>query len=188
MIAPCDRASDISLMKLKHYDHDGRARFITFSTHHRLPLLTNKRYREIVIDAIRRAREAHKFRLLGYVIMPEHVHLVIVPGLEAHVGEIVGEIKMRSASAILELIKASGQRVSPRLTVFRNGIEKSVLWQRRCYDRNCRSDEEVWEKLNYCHNNPVKRGLVSGPEKWVWSSFRWYQGDPAAVLEMDVSG
>ena len=174
-------------MKLRHYDHDGRARFITFCTHHRLPLLTNNRFREIIIDAIRRTREEKKFRLLGYVIMPEHVHLVIVPGLDSEVGDIVGEIKVRSATAILDLMRAGRSSTLQRLTVIRDGIEKLAFWQRRCYDRNCRSDEEVWEEVNYCHNNPVKRGLVSAPERWIWSSCQWYHGKPDAVLGMDVS-
>jgi len=175
-------------MKLKHYDHDGRARFITFCTHRRLPLLTNNKYREIIITAIRRAREEKGFRLLGYVIMPEHGHLVMVPRLDSEVGDIIGEIKMQSATAILDLIKGGRQSASQSLTVFRNGIKKSVFWQRRCYDHNCRSDKEVWETVSYCHNNPVKRGLVSSPEKWIWSSFRWYEGDSGVALEMDVSG
>ena len=66
-------------------------------------------------------------------------------------------------------------------------ISNFVFWQRRCYDHNCRSTESVWKKVNYCHNNPVKRGLVSEPDNWIWSSYRYYAGYKQVVLEMDIA-
>jgi len=175
-------------MKLKHFDHDGRARFITFCTHRKLPLLTNNVFRKAVIDVIDKVRTETGFKLLGYVIMPDHVHLVIVPEIETEAGQIIGEIKMRSAMAIHDLITARGKEPDDKFMVRRNGKIKFVFWQRRCYDHNCRSDHAVRRAIEYCHNNPVRKGLVSGPERWVWSSYNWYQGDPDAVLEIDVSG
>lgn len=175
-------------MKLKHYDHDGRARFITFCTHRKLPLLTNNIYRRIVTRSIDEVRTESGFKLLGYVIMPEHVHLVMVPRIDTRAGDIIGELKMRSSMAIYNLMKKGKGDVRNRLMVRRSGKEKFALWQRRCDDHNCRSDEAVWKAVEYCHNNPAKRGLVDGPERWIWSSYKWYQGDSSAVLEIDVSG
>jgi putative transposase len=60
-----------------------------------------------------------------------------------------------------------------------------AVWQRRCYDHNCRTPEIVVEKLKYCHDNPVKRGLVNHPEDWPWSSYNWYQGRRDGIFEID---
>ncbi|HDS01309.1 MAG TPA: hypothetical protein ENO22_10360 [candidate division Zixibacteria bacterium] len=173
-------------MKLHHYDHDGRARFVTFCTHKKLQLLTNNCFRKKVTESIDWARHEFGLKLLGYVIMPEHIHMVIVPKEESRLGQIIGELKRLSAKKILAEIK--NDSLLGKLSVERDGVKRLAFWQRRCYDHNCRSDEFVWQKVNYCHYNPVKRGLVRSPEKWEWSSYRWYYGYPNALLEMDVAG
>ncbi len=174
-------------MKLRHYDGDGRARFITFGTAKKIPLLTNTLYRMAVINAIDSVRNRFRYKLLGYVIMPDHVHLVIIPAEDSGVGRIVGEIKRAAAKDIIAMMRTQQSPVLKKLGIFRNGRHKHALWQRRCYDHNCRTTEIVWEKLQYCHNNPVKRGLVSSPASWKWSSYGWYAGQPGSVLEIDTA-
>ena len=174
-------------MKLKHYDNDGRARFVTFCIHRSIAILTNDPFRRIVVDAIDKSRAVHGFALLAYVVMPEHVHLVLRPPEVMKLGTVVGEIKRIAVKEILiHLSNADGQAVD-RLTVSRNSVERRVLWQRRCYDHNCRNEKSVWEKVSYCHQNPVKRGLVKKAEDWEWSSCRWYEGDRDVPLQMDLA-
>jgi hypothetical protein len=60
-----------------------------------------------------------------------------------------------------------------------------VFWQKRCYDHNCRSSDVVKEKIIYCHNNPVKKGMVREPGEYRWSSYNWYQGKSDVPLAMD---
>jgi putative transposase len=172
-------------MQLKHFDHDGRARFVTFSTHQRLPILSNDLFRQTVVESIDKVRKASGFRLLAYVIMPEHVHLVLIPRIDLSLGQIIGEIKRISARKIHAAIKARKSALLARLTVTRNGRQRFALWERRCYDHNCRTDESIWEKVMYCHSNPVKRGLANDPTDWLWSSYRWYAGVVDSVLEID---
>jgi len=64
-------------------------------------------------------------------------------------------------------------------------VEKYALWQRRCYDHNCRTPETVVEKINYCHYNPVVRGLVNSPGEWIWSGYNWYQVNRNVPIKMD---
>ena len=63
---------------------------------------------------------------------------------------------------------------------------KPQLWQRRCYDRNCRTPESTREKIEYCHANPVRKGLVSHPWQWQWSSYNWYEGRNDVPIQMDA--
>lgn len=165
-------------MDLRHYDHDGRARFLTFCTHERRPIVSNARFRDIVVDCILESRSEFGFRLLAFVVMPEHVHLVIVPREDAEAGRIVGEIKSRSARRIHELLRGSPLEI--QLMVDRNGVRRFALWQRRCFDHNCRTPEKVCEKVRYCIWNPVARGLVGRPEDWPWSSAGWDVNSEAA--------
>jgi len=163
----------IEMTRLRHYDNLGTARFVTFSCYRRMPALGDPIACEIVIQQIDSARRKHGFKLWGYVLMPEHVHLVIYPPDDMKLGLVIGEIKSKSARAFFAATRSS------------NTNEKRVFWQRRCYDHNCRTPETMIEKIKYCHKNPVVRGLVSSPSEWEWSSFNWYNGRRDVPLEMD---
>jgi putative transposase len=60
------------------------------------------------------------------------------------------------------------------------------VWQRTGYDINIWSAKKRDEKLNYMHNNSVKRGLVKQPGDWLWSSWRFYFLNDASLLAMDT--
>ncbi len=170
-------------MHLKHYDHDCRARFITFCTHKKLQILSNNIFRNLLLDAIRNARVKHGFQLIGYVIMPEHVHLVLIPKTTTKIGSMIGEIKRISATEILAMIKDPA--LLARLTVNRNRSGNLSCWQRRCFDHNCRTEKAMWQTIDYCHYNPIKRKLVKKAEDWIWSSDRWYKGMDRIMIDMD---
>ena len=176
------------MTKLRHYDNFGTARFITFSCFRRQPNLINDFAKELFIAELYKARVKYKLGIIGYVIMPEHVHLVVVPPEDGELGPAIGEMKRQSALLIHDLLQRQASPLLSRLSVVRNGVPKFALWKRRCFDHNCRSEREVWEKVNYCHNNPVKRGLVRQPERWRWSSYQYYAGSSDTLLEIDAAG
>jgi putative transposase len=173
-------------MGLKHYDYGGQARFVTFCTHNQLSLLNNERFFDVIIEAIKTTKELLPFNIFGYVLMPEHVHVVLRSDNNNRAGHIVGEIKRLSSKRIHKMVEMDFPEMMGRLTVIRNRVERFALWQRRCYDYNCRSEEILWEKVNYCHNNPVRRGLVRSPCEWKWSSYGWYNGESKVLLVMDA--
>jgi len=161
------------MTQLHHYDNTGTARFITFSCFRRLPYLNHPEAKNILVEEIDRARNKHHLKLLAYVLMPEHVHLVLVPPEGTRIGYVIGEVKSRAAKrffAASDLTRAATNR---------------VFWEKRCYDHNCRTVDAVREKINYCHKNPVTRGLVSDPSEWMWSSFNWHEGQRDVPLRMD---
>jgi putative transposase len=158
--------------KLRHYDNLGTARFVTFSCFRRGKYLLEPGAPELLSTHLDLARSKHRFLLLGYVIMPEHVHLVLIPPVDMKLGLVMREIKSKMAREYFA--KARGEITGQR-----------VFWQKRCYDHNCRSVESVREKIDYCHNNPVKRGLVREPGRYKWSSYNWCQGDKNVPLRMD---
>ena len=159
--------------RLKHYDNTGTARFITFNCYRNEPSLVDDNAKAILARFIDQTRQKYGLRLLGYVFMPEHVHLVIHPVDGTPVGKVIREIKSLSAREWFRLNEPPAQDVT------------RVFWQKRCYDHNCRTAEVVREKIDYCHANPVRRGLVDEPAEWKWSSYNWYLGGRDVPLQID---
>jgi putative transposase len=160
-----------SLMRLQQ---SGDLHFITFSCRHRSPLLEPAACKQVFIDALEATRVRSGIDVYGYVVMPEHVHLL------------VSEPEGPPLSLVLQGLK---QGVSWRIG---KGKATGSLWETRYYDFNVYSDTKLKEKLRYIHRNPVHRGLVSDPCEWPWSSFRQYlTGEPGVVklvLRPDDSG
>lgn len=159
--------------KLKHYDSENTVRFITFSCYRRQPNLNDDLVKNLLIEQIKLSRMNNGFKLLGYVIMPEHVHLVIYPKTETKIGMLIGTIKKRMSKRYFGEKKVKSKNF------------KYVFWEKRCYDHNCRKIETVREKIRYCHRNPMTRGLVEYPGDWNWSSFNWYRGKRDVPITID---
>jgi len=170
---------------LRHYENLGMARFVTFSCYHRRQLLVDSRDIHLFLSLLGRVCRRDSVNILAYVVMPEHVHLVLLPPDELPVGKLVGEVKSRSARAILSAWMSREKVVPSDLACVRQGREQFRFWQYRCYDHNCRSPRSTIEKTNYCHNNPVKRGLAAHAADWPWSSYRWYHDLDGIELEID---
>lgn len=156
-------------------------RFITFSCYRRMQLLGNGAIRDLFVTHLAAARERCGFTLQAYVIMPEHVHLMLCPPQSTPVGEILRCIKQPVAQRVLSRWRELNAPVLPRITDARGDVR---FWQRGGgYDRNI-CDEYV-EKVHYMHMNPVVRGLAQAPTDWKWSSARWYDGIRDGPLSID---
>lgn len=156
----------------KVYDREGDAHFLTFSCFRRLPLLSRDRTCQWMVDAIDLSRRKNPFDLWAWVIMPEHVHLVLLPHADVRIASILTTMKQSvSRRAINWLQMESPEYLASLRDLQPNGTQSYRFWQRGGgYDRNLRSVRDVHEKILYVHRNPVIRGLVSSTEKWKWSS------------------
>ena len=163
----------------------GHLHFITFSCYRRLPLLKTARARDIVVAELARVRTEMGFRLVGYVVMPEHVHLLINEPPGETPSAVLHRLKLRVAKHLRGRIrrKPSGQM---ELSFAACKAQPRSFWQARFYDFNVYSRGKRKEKLNYMHANPVKRGLVSHPKDWPWSSWEYYWGKGTPMIRMDV--
>lgn len=132
-----------------------------------MPILAADTLRQMIADCIDRTRNECGLHLLGYVIMPDHVHLVVIPPVELELGRIIGDLKRQSARQVLDWLRAEESPLLEQFRVVRNGRLRYALWQRRCFDHNCRNADAVKSRIEYCHNNPVTRGLVQQPEDWI---------------------
>jgi putative transposase len=137
-------------------------------------------------------RQEWHFLLIGWVLMPEHFHLLIKPEPADATPLILRALKDESARRILQTLRQNLQHPWCRKMLASLRLPPTVheqshyrLWQRRFYPFNIFSQEKIQEKLNYLHNNLVKRGVVSPPGDWPWSSWRFYYLQDASILRMD---
>ena len=146
--------------RLKRFQRTDDFHFLTFSCHDRLPYLGAAQACTVFERSLEAVRRRYVFFVFGYVVMPEHVHLL------------VSEPRRGMLGRAIQALKTS---VSKQCT-------QRPFWLKRYYDFNVHSEEKRIEKLRYIHRNPVTRGLVSKPEDWKWSSFRHYlTGEPGTV-------
>ena len=151
---------------LHRYQQAKDLHFITFSCYRRQPKLTAPATRAVFELALEQARLAYGFGVIGYVVMPEHIHLL------------VGEPEAAPLATALQALK---QSVSRRLAL----RQREPFWQARYYDFNVWTERKRIEKLRYLHRNPVTRGLVAKPEDWPWSSYRHYLTGIEGAVEIE---
>jgi putative transposase len=152
---------------LKRYQTTRDLHFITFSCYHRQPLLSPPEARRAFEESLERVRNWYGFYVTGYVVMPEHVHLLI------------SEPERKTLAIAIQMLK---QLVTKQL---RSANPGQAFWQRRYYDFNVSSERKRVEKLRYIHRNPVSRGLVERPEDWPSSSFRHYLLGKEGTVEIE---
>ena len=173
---------------LPKFDDNSYAHFITTNTYNNYTYFKDEELCQILIEELEFYSRKYGFALIGYVIMPDHLHLLVwwdkeeKPNLS--ISEIMRGIKGATARRIIDLRQGKGLEQmlqSTRRSAHSKSHRKSHrqnlkyrLWQPGFYDFNIYSEEKFLEKLNYIHSNPVKAGLVSSPECYKWSSWRLY--------------
>ncbi|WP_353063677.1 transposase [Tunturibacter psychrotolerans] len=150
---------------LERRQNTGQLHFITFSCHHRLPYLQNPDPKHILEQVIERTRSAHNLIIYAYVLMPEHVHLLL------------SEPEDRILSSTIRVLKGQSSKLLKG--------SRDHFWQPRYYDFNVFTTAKFVEKVRYIHRNPVSRGLATKPEDYPWSSFTHYAANTPTPIKID---
>jgi putative transposase len=169
---------------LKRYYGREHLHFLTFSCYRRRPLLGTIRARDVFVQELSKVRSEMEFQLIGYVVMPEHVHLLVSEPKKGTPSNALQKLKQRVSRKMHRRSKSS----LPAQMGFDDGEGNTMpFWQRRFYDFNVYSEGKKKEKLHYMHANPVIRGLVKHPKEWPWSSWSFYAKNETGLIGMDVS-
>jgi putative transposase len=166
----------------------GHAHFLTYSCCKRWPLLSKDRSRGWVIDAIARMRRSHNVAIWAYVIMPEHVHLLILPrDRHYQMRRILAALKAPVSRVAKEFLQQVGDTVWLRRLTARHGTRETFrFWQPGGgYDGNIWRTKTIEQVIDYIHANPVRRGLAERPTDWYWSSARAHAGFQDVPLAID---
>jgi putative transposase len=167
---------------VRHFHEAGHLHELTFSCYRRMPLLTNDTWREKLARCLEAAGEETAMELVGFVFMPEHVHLLVSPTVaNPSIGRYLARVKQPFSAQLKGVLAQRDSRLLARLTVReRSGKTCFRFWQEGPgLDRNLFSPEAISSSLEYIHNNPVTRGLCRRALDWKWSSARYYLDHPA---------
>ena len=174
---------------LHRYYGAGYLHFITTSCYQRRPLLATPQSRDLFLEVMEQARKRHQFVVVGYVVMPEHFHLLFSEPQRGNPSLVLAALKQTFARRLLQNLRG---RINPQdSALWTTPLAEGHVWQRRVYDFVVFTDKKRIEKLRYMHRNPVVRGLVFDPQQWRWSSVRHYAYDepgPVLVNELQKTG
>jgi putative transposase len=162
---------------LTRFHHSGQSHFVTFCCYHRHRLFTTDASCRVFESALERVRRSYRLYVYGYVVMPEHVHLLLSEPQRDTLADALKSLKQgvsRRLIGSLPLKPKTGLSGAPE-----------HFWQKRYYDFNIRNYAQFVEKLRYIHRNPVKQGLCDRPEDWHWSSFRHYATGAEGRVEIE---
>lgn len=166
----------------KNYYIDNAVHHITGTVHQWQPILLFSPIIDIIMDELIRKTNRWDAKIWGYVIMPEHFHLMIQSEYGENVRRFLHGFRRYTSGRIKVVIEESNEdfdrfckinNLQPNLFYGRAG-EKSVFrfWKAKPRVFPLTKENEIKRKLDYIHNNPVRRGLVKSPDEWRYSSFR----------------
>jgi len=172
----------------RRYNDPGHAHALTFSCFQRQPFFMPDRVRHWLMEGVELARERHQLDLWAFVIMPEHVHLLIYPrGDDYDISRILSTIKPPVSRRAIDFVEREAPGFLSRMTDLQpNGKTAHRFWQRGGgYDRHLWSPRHIWETIAYVHANPVRRGLCNLDTDWPWSSARAYAESCPTPMPID---
>jgi putative transposase len=167
---------------IRHYGR-GHLHFITFTCYRRLPLLQSVHARNVFVEILGETRDRYGFSLVGYVVMPEHVHLLISEPMKGTPSTVIQVLKQRVSRRLRRRERSATGQTTLAFAGHRDSLRR--FWQRRFYDFNVWSLKKKVEKLHYMHMNPLKRKLVDHPRDWPWSSFSFYSDLKSGLIRVD---
>jgi putative transposase len=167
---------------IRHFGR-GHLHFITFTCYRRLPRLRSIRARNAFVQILGETRDRYGFSLVGYVVMPEHIHLLISEPAKGTPSTVIQVLKQR----VSRRLRRRKRKLPGQCSLAFAGGDDALrrFWQRRFYDFNVWSLKKRIEKLHYMHMNPLKRKSVDHPREWPWSSFSFYSDDKSGMIRVD---
>jgi len=147
-----------------------------------LPIFGRPEVAEVLLDSWRFLQVQNRMELFGYVIMENHVHLI---ASAYDLSKEIGDFKSFTARQIIDLLQSRGDHGALRqLELFRARHKSDrdyQFWQEGSHPQVIGDEEVMWQKLEYIHNNPLRRGYVDDPTHWRYSSARNYAELPGLI-------
>lgn len=151
--------------------------FLTCTIVEWLPIFTRRDSVQILLDSWSFLQREGRLRLFAYVVLENHIHFI---ASSDNLSKEVGDFKSYTARRLIDLLESVSARTILDQLAFRKLKHKRdrefQLWQEGSHPQQTESDAMMWQKIEYIHLNPVKRGFVDDPLHWRYSSARNYAG------------
>jgi REP element-mobilizing transposase RayT len=166
--------------------HPDRAHFVTCTIVEWLPVFTSTACCEILLGSFEYCRQHKNLKIYAWVILDNHFHAILAaPDLSA----VLRDLKSFTAAKILEQLATENRDWLLDQLRFYRGAHKPneyQVWQEGSHPQVIADDAMMHQKLEYLHNNPVKRGWVGAPEHWRYSSAHEWLGGAMPLLRCDA--
>ena len=153
-------------------DIQNQTYFVTLTVVGKIPIFTNPKYFDIIIENFNYYRKTQGLKIYHYVIMDNHIHLIV--SHPDNISQVLRKFKSYTAKMIIDAIKKDEREwILFLLKYFKKEYKQYStyqLWEEGSHPQIIESVKVLQQKIEYIHNNPVKRGLVRRPEDWVYSS------------------
>ena len=165
---------------------------IYFTTHtivEWIPVFMNKKYFQIIIESLKYCQKKKGLYIFGYVIMPNHFHLIAQTKDNTKFQDVMRDMKIFTSKAIIKELEDDGQKlllhVIKKAAKNENRKHNHTIWQDKYHPQVIYTDTVWQQKLEYVHNNPVRKGFVQKPECWLYSSARNYIIENDSILKIE---
>jgi len=160
--------------KRKTYNIKGHAHELTFSCYHQNNYLTDPKSCELFLNELSSTREKYHFYVWAYVLMPNHVHVLLFPYTQHYnISIILQSIKGKMSTNYRNFLKKNNQKLFKHMCIKAGKKKVFRFWQvGGGFDRNLWSAKAVHSSIKYIEANPVRAELTKKPEDWNWSSAR----------------
>lgn len=175
-------------MKLFKSNEPNVFHYVTLVTFNHVPVFRSEQACQIFVDVLSETKEKYPYKLIGYVLMPDHVHAIV----NNHCGAIsdwLRRVRGNSARKILAWLRDGRYLVSLAklaLSTPQKRQHTHAVWQKDPSVIDLWSHKFVRQKLKYLHMNPVRAGLCEHPAEWKWSSYRAYMPHEAGAVPIEV--
>ncbi|MCK5051341.1 MAG: transposase [Candidatus Cloacimonetes bacterium] len=160
--------------RYKFVDSENSPYFLTFTVIEKIPVFTNSKYCDVIIENFEFYRQKRGLQTFNYIIMDNHVHVIMSHNKD--ISKVVQDFKKYTAKLILELLHTDSRYwIKSLMKIFKKPYKtKSTFqfWEEGSHPELIQGQKMFNQKAEYIHNNPVKRGLVSEDRDWYYSSAR----------------
>ncbi|MCE5198804.1 MAG: transposase [Armatimonadota bacterium] len=179
------------MRRYKIFENGTLPHFITWTITAWLPLFVSSKYCDMIVQSLAYCRAKRELLVHGYVIMPTHVHAIVSANDSADLSSILRDSRKYTAREIVNQLKEDGNVLYD--WVFRDAARKDGrpegsyrVWQAGFHPETLESEKFVLQKLEYMHNNPLRKGLIEKQEHWRYSSAGLYLNGSGGLLELDA--
>ncbi len=159
------------------------------------PVFTKRAYFSVIIDSLEYCRKEKGLRIHAYVIMLNHVHLIvsmddeIIQKAHLNLSDIFRDFKRFTSNKISKLLQEGGKNsvlnIFEKFAIKEGRNNDFKVWQDGFHPKAIYDERFGLQKLAYIHDNPVKKGYVMKPECWIYSSVGFYCGYKNIPLQID---
>jgi len=172
--------------KWKTIEHPGAAYFVTPTIVDFVVVFDQKLYIDIILENLDFYRNKYGFKLYAFVIMPEHLHLIIPPLGESKIKEIMRDFKSYTSKKLTSQLKEDGRfEILNRLKKFATRKIEHPFWTEGNRPLGIYTEKILRSKIDYIHANPLRRGLVKDLKDYPYSSFRNYYLNDESLIKID---